>query len=500
MKLSIQIGGGYAVVIVLVVGTLIYQSWVNYRIQSINRDLARVGFDASNLARQLHQDLDLIEEFTRKSFASADPGFEQQRRAFEELFLHDLTRIGALRVSPREKAQIENLSVTWSRYRAVPARAVADAGRDQVLSSQLDHLKELRRQTEEFIQTTQDTIASQVRRAAGMGERAQWISLASGVMAVLGSVLICSVIVGSVSRRLDELTRGTQAIAGGDFTHRISTSGTNEFTELAKHFNSMARRLNELDQMKKDFLSHISHELKTPLGSIQETVRLLLEELPGPLTPDQKRLLELNLQSSERLALMIRNLLDLSRIEAGMMDYQLETQDLVALARSAVEEFEPQLRGRRLLIEKRFPDSTVAVRCDANSVLQALGNLLDNARKFSPEDACIEVEIKLEKVPPPELPPYLMWRLPWAASGYALLAILDRGPGVPDPHKEKIFEKFHQIEPARKLRGQGVGLGLAICRSLIEAQRGVVWVTDRPGGGSVFNVLLPRQESEEGVV
>jgi len=105
----------------------------------------------------------------------------------------------------------------------------------------------------------------------------------------------------------------------------------------------MARRLQELDQMKRDFVSHVSHEIKSPLASMRETTELLLDGIPGALTDRQKRLLELNLRSNQRLSSMIGNLLDLSRMEAGVMEYELRSQDLLPLLQTAIAE----LRSRR---------------------------------------------------------------------------------------------------------------------------------------------------------
>ena len=126
----------------------------------------------------------------------------------------------------------------------------------------------------------------------------------------------------------------------------------------------MARRLSEADRIKKDFFSYVSHELKTPLGSIHETIRLLLDWIPGPLEEKQERLLKLNLKSAERLSAMIGNLLDMSRIESGMMQYEFGNHDLVTLAERTLEEFEPKLREKDVLIRTSFPDGGVPVRCD----------------------------------------------------------------------------------------------------------------------------------------
>ncbi len=302
-------------------------------------------------------------------------------------------------------------------------------------------------------------------------------------MALSTVILVSLVIVRSVSTRLNQLTRGTRAIAQGDFDYKLPTSSQDEFSRLSQDFNSMAERLSELDQMKKDFVSHVSHELKTPLGLIQETHNLLLEEIPGPLSSDQKRLIQLNLQSTRRLSSMIHNLLDLSRIEAGMMEYHLVPCDLTVLVQTALEELQPQLAEPALKIRSQFPKAPVTIEGDKDLLFQVVLNLLGNAMKFSPQGGEIEVETRVTSQLPGGMPSRQKEKVVFSQQGYAVLTVSDSGPGVPDPHKEGIFEKFRQLPGKGRIRGQGAGLGLAICRRITEGHGGAIWVRiGRPAG------------------
>ena len=167
-----------------------------------------------------------------------------------------------------------------------------------------------------------------------------------GALAI--SILVSFLIYRSISNPLANLTEGTRAIAEGKFYYRLDTSRNDEFSQLARDFNTMTRRLNDLDELKKDFVSHVSHELKAPLASMRETLQLLLEQIPGPLTDKQKRMLELNLQSEHRLTAMISNLLDLSRIEAGVMEYEIKSQDVIPLVQNAIAEIEGQAGEKQI--------------------------------------------------------------------------------------------------------------------------------------------------------
>src|SRR5437667_9305793 len=131
----------------------------------------------------------------------------------------------------------------------------------------------------------------------------------------------------------------------------------------------MAARLVEVDQMKKDFISHVSHELKAPLASMQETTHLILERIPGPLTDKQKRLLDLNLQSGKRLAQMIGNILDLSRLEAGIVEYDMQASDIADMMHNVVLELSPQAREKSLRLLTDIQREPLMVDCDPNRMV-----------------------------------------------------------------------------------------------------------------------------------
>jgi two-component system sensor histidine kinase GlrK len=229
---------------------------------------------------------------------------------------------------------------------------------------------------------------------------------------------------------------------------------------------------------------------------MRETIQLMLEQIPGPLTEKQKRLLELNLQSGQRLTSMIGNLLDLSRMEAGVMEYELKSQDLIPLVRTAIAELDVQAQERQIQITATLPEEPLLVECDGDRIVQVLVNLVGNAVKFSPLAGTVRIQAEAVQSVPAKIPEH--WRRVVAGttnSGYfALVTIADFGPGIPDSDKEKVFERFHQVRQGKKMPGQGAGLGLAISRTIVQSHRGAIWVEDGPEGGSHFSLLLRRQE------
>jgi two-component system, NtrC family, sensor histidine kinase GlrK len=265
---------------------------------------------------------------------------------------------------------------------------------------------------------------------------------------------------------------------------------------LTREHRRMAVRLTEVDQMKKNFISHVSHELKAPLASMQETTHLMLERIPGPLTEKQQRLLDLNLQSGKRLAQMIGNILDLSRLEAGIVEYEIQKADVAELMHGVVIEVSDQAREKSLRLQTDIQREPLTVECDPNRIVQLFTNLLENALRFSARGGAVGVQVRQVRQPP-SMPERARARISRESrNGFALICISDSGPGIEDAHKEAIFHTFHQVKHGKKSLGESLGLGLAISRAVVEAHRGTIWVEDNPSGGSIFFVLLPRAAAE----
>src|SRR5437667_1586096 len=208
---------------------------------------------------------------------------------------------------------------------------------------------------------------------------------------------------------------------------------------LRRDHRRMLVRMKEVDQMKKNFISHLSHELKAPLASMQETTHLILERIPGPLTDKQQRLLELNLQSGKRLAQMIGNILDLSRLEAGIVEYEMQSCDLADLIHSVVIELSSEAREKSLRLLTKIQREPLLVQCDPNRMVQLFTNLLDNPIRFSNKDGYVGVEVRsLDQYP--TMPEAARARMPdrVMSTGLALIRISDSGPGIGDAHIESV--------------------------------------------------------------
>lgn len=505
MRLTSRIAFYMTLMAGCLIATTAYQLRLMGRIHAVNRELAASKMDAARISIRLLEGVEGVREFAAKSLFDRD--YVEQWATWEQAFSSDLAALAALPLSEAEDAHRIALTRAWSRYQTTfgpvrqrlaesapaPGQAALPAEAPALLE-QLDGSLEPLRDAIETLMVANDAATAQLAAASvATVDRAQRIAWAAGGGSLLLALILSAGLFTYLSGRLRRLNHGTREIARGNFDHRIqlpNRAGRDELTELAADFNRMAQRLGELEEMKRDFISHVSHELKAPLASIHETITILLEEIPGPLTGKQRHLLQLSQDSASRLSRMISNLLEAARLDADTMRYRFERYAVLELTREVVAELDPL--ARRNLIDVRVSATGPTVfECDPERVRDVVANLVGNAFKFAPPSSRVEVEWHVV----PEAPAAAARR--WEAPAYAspphhLLVVSDMGSGIPDSEKESIFEGFSQLRRhTRRNASQGVGLGLAICRKIVEAHDGAIWVEDRPGGGSRFCALFP---------
>jgi signal transduction histidine kinase len=234
-------------------------------------------------------------------------------------------------------------------------------------------------------------------------------------------------------------------------------------------------RLRELDRLKNDFLATVSHELRTPLTSIRSFSEILLDT-PDLDAKQRAEFLQVIVSESERLTRLINDFLDLSKIESGRMEWQVRECELREIVDDAVAATHGLLAERRVRLTQALPAAATTVCCDKDRLVQVVINLLSNASKFVPESlGHVHVELRRQD-----------------ARGGFVVRVEDNGPGVPQPYREAIFEKFRQVSgSALKDKPKGTGLGLAICRQIVEHFGGRIWAEDSELGGAAVCFTLP---------
>jgi two-component system sensor histidine kinase GlrK len=277
----------------------------------------------------------------------------------------------------------------------------------------------------------------------------------------------------SITRPLTVIKKKTVDIANGDFGLDLKLASPPEIGVLAESFNSMCSKLKEIDKMKSDFISLMSHELRTPLTTIKEGSNLYLEGLEVGIARDkQKRLLTIINEECNRLINLVSSLLDLSKMEAGMMDYNFNEADLPPLIHKITEEMEPLAETKNIRLEKSLSRTLPHIRIDTERMLQVLRNLVGNAVKFTPNEGCVQISARSED------------------QGLKV-SVSDSGQGISKEKIDAVFDKYHQASLTSSSKFKGTGLGLSIVRQIINAHGGKVWVENTSEKGSTFSFVLP---------
>jgi len=228
--------------------------------------------------------------------------------------------------------------------------------------------------------------------------------------------------------------------------------------------------LREADRLKSGFLAAVSHDLRSPLTAIRASVESLLDRREIQSAWEQEHLLHNIAGQTSRLGRLVDQLLDLSRIEAGVLSLDRDWTELPVLIADTLAKFEELNNGCQ--VERDLSTDLPLHYVDPDRLIQVLWNLLENANKYASPRSSIKVETR------------------WTGTE-VLIGVADRGPGIPAGEREKIFQHFYRLDRDYRAHTQGSGLGLAICRGIVQAHGGRIWVEDRPGGGSIFRIALP---------
>jgi signal transduction histidine kinase len=318
-----------------------------------------------------------------------------------------------------------------------------------------------------------------LREDIGGQTRDTALLVGAGLIAGLtGAALLFSGLISSMRRPLEELVEASERLAGGDLQTRVKVGGLSETAALGSAFNEMAaeleRRAGErerLDRMKDEFVLTTSHELRSPLTSVQGFAELLMLEREE-LTPKQAETVEIILDNTRHLVRLLNDLLDLARSDAGRLAIKPVETEVESLVDDSVRTMRSQTEARRQSLTQEIDPGLPPIRVDRDRIRQVLVNLLTNAHEYSPEGASIRVTAGLH-------------------DAEVQLVVSDDGPGMPEDQLEHIFDRFTRGDAGLTQHVGGTGLGLAISKSLVELHGGSIEAASAPGQGSRFCVRLP---------
>lgn len=303
---------------------------------------------------------------------------------------------------------------------------------------------------------------------------AVWAALAPRILLAAGAGLLLAVILSviiarSIVRPLSRMTRASEEMARGHYKQRIEAKGTDEVGRLAAAFNGMAEQVGHSDQMMRDLLANVAHELKTPLTSIQGFSQALTEGAVRSPEEYAQAARIINVEA-ERMRRLVEDLLYLSQIESGQVRMEHEPVDIGMLLRDALERVERRALegGQNLALD--LQTGLPPVVGDERRLEQVVSNLLDNALRYTPRGGAIRVRASL-------------------AGNQIEIAVHNSGSYIPPEGLQRVFERFYRVERARS--GRNGGLGLAIASEVVAAHGGHIEARSSPTEGTEFRVTLP---------
>ena len=306
-------------------------------------------------------------------------------------------------------------------------------------------------------------IEASLRETYGMG-------LVSIFFVSLFAVFVSYMTSKKMTKPIMEMNEAAKIIARGDFEKRVEITGSDELGQLAESFNLMAESLQRNEKLQRDFIANVSHDLRSPLTSMQGFLTALLD---GTIPPErQEKYLRIVLEETERLSRMTKGIVELSRAESSSILLDETDFELNDVIRSNTAVLEPQLQKRGVSIRAIYAEQKTMVHGDRDKISRVVQNLLSNAVKFSPEGGVIEVETTLTE------------------KKKVLVSVKDEGIGISAEDQKYIFDRFYKGDPTRNLDAAGSGIGLCIAREFIQAHGETITVKSEEGKGSTFAFSL----------
>jgi signal transduction histidine kinase len=298
----------------------------------------------------------------------------------------------------------------------------------------------------------------------------------AAVIAFLVSSCVALLLARSIARPLLRLTAATRALAHGDFAQRVPVHGDDEVAELGSSFNTMAGEIEATRQRERDFLANISHDLKTPLTSIQGFAGAIVDgTCPPDAYTDAARIIY---AEAERMGGLVGDVLQLTRLEAGQLTLELAPIDLARLLHDSARRFSPAAAQAGVTVEVQTPaEGAVIFAGDRGRLDQVLGNLIENALRYTPRGGSLQLLGDAEDTAKPPS---------------VTITVHDTGAGMPPADVPRIFERFYQADKARAAGRGGSGLGLAIVKELVERHGGTIRAESALGVGTSIVLTLPR--------
>ena len=468
-----------------IMGVVIFLgSYVTLKLNQLNdltHAIASVDSAGIRLTENVSDALLSQVSFEKKYLVSKDDDYCQQFGQLSEYLAKNIEKLLPLMDTSERKKLLADANSLYDLYLSLFDEEVNFVQKGQKYQQKTYQeereriIDEINQKLQEIIENVRSDRDRKVQASSQISSHVLKVTAITAGIAIIMGLLISFFNTRSINRSILLLRRKTREIARGKFEKISNISSPPEIKDLANDFNIMCERLKELDDMKVDFISHVSHELRTPLTAIREASSMLLEGTYANSPQKQDELLAITKEECERLIDSVNRILDLSRIEAKMMDYHFRECSLVPVIRKIILKLAPIAQRKEISLELISPPDLPLVNIDKERIGQVAENLLGNALKFSSPQGAVAISIIYRKDD---------------QNDFIEMSISDTGCGIHRENLEKIFDRFRRIDSGRET-ARGTGLGLSIAKHIIAAHGGKIWVESELGQGSTFSFTLP---------
>ncbi|MEJ5365422.1 MAG: HAMP domain-containing sensor histidine kinase [Desulfosoma sp.] len=452
----------------MTLGTLYYKT---HQLMAISEEMVGTSYRLSTLAKSMLEQLLAMEENEKKFLVLRNPQYKEYFASSLKEFEVRLSEALALLGGTGDALPLENVAHEFHSSR--PAVLMAMDGEptgtlwipEETLNRWIQKVSLFKEMEERRTQIANRSLHQHGRTALRWGFIGIAVSLAA---CLLGAFSLAR----SIRRPLRELQRGIRALTRKGSAEPVKILSKDEFGELAFAFNEMLHRLDEEERLRTDFLSMLTHEIRNPLTTVRESIRLVEEETMGPVHASQKRFLNLALRELDRIGDLLGQLLQTSRLESQTLHMDPQVIGPGDLVDAAVHRAAPLGQAKGVIVHSSVADDLPNIIGDMDHLQRVLMNLVANAVKFSPSGATVHVRAEKD------------------AEGRVVFSVRDQGPGIPKAEQPLVFRKYYRVSSFQD-HFDGTGLGLHIAKHIVEAHGGKIWVESEPGQGSTFFFHLP---------
>ncbi len=468
---------GYLTIMLLMVSFGSYVAIELNRLTYITHLAAGVDSDVIQIAESLSTRLQVLVRVEKKYWISEDEAFYLLFVKRQDEFLEQLTSLESL-ILDTEVGTIFNTALTLSNsyFNGVKGQknqggtgpsAAYESQRDEVIQKIFVSLSRI----EKASSMARD---EKIRTSEAISTKVLWVTTAFAIASLVLSLTVSLLAMKRIVQPIELFQRKTRGIAAGDFVTIEQLQAPLEICHLADEFNAMSERLQELNRLKEDFVSHVSHTLRTPLTAIWEASEMFAKGIFHNDPKSQSQLMIIVRDECKRLIVAVNRILDLSRMESKMMDYQFVDTDLNETIQTALLRLKPLAYAKKIHMYFEPQANLPHALADRDQLDQLLENLIGNAIKYTDPEGSITLNVKA----------------PEGIDALLQVSVTDTGCGIEPQNLQNIFDKFHRIKNGTDAT-RGSGLGLAIAQHIVKAHGGSIWVESKKSFGSTFYFSLP---------